>query len=147
MLCPKCELDLSEDSFAKNRSRSTGLQLWCKPCKRAYDSAYYKADPKAQLARNSNVIARNREFVLQYLGDKVCVDCGEDDPVVLEFDHVDPLCKTRTISYLVSNSGCSIKKIMQEIAKCQIRCANCHRRKTAKQRGYYRSKEAIVPPA
>lgn len=57
-----------------------------------------------------------------------CVDCGESDPVVLDFDHVKGE-KRRAIADMVSNYY-SIKTIKDEIRKCEIRCANCHRKKT-----------------
>lgn len=63
-----------------------------------------------------------------------CVDCGEDDPIVLEFDHRDPSRKTRDVSWLVKQPR-SLKTILDEIEKCNVRCANCHRRRTLVQRG------------
>jgi len=62
-------------------------------------------------------------------------DCGEPDPVVLEFDHRDPNEKRIGISSMLTSSK---EAILAEIAKCDIRCANCHRRSTAKRFGYYR---------
>jgi hypothetical protein len=61
-----------------------------------------------------------------------CVDCGEQDPVVLDFDHVDPNHKRQTVSFL-ARSGYPWATVMAEVDKCQIRCANCHRRRTAIQ--------------
>ena len=77
---------------------------------------------------------RNRLHLYNYLKDKSCVDCGETDPVVLDFDHIKD--KKYNISYLIA-LGYSISKIDEEINKCEIRCANCHRRKTSKQLGWY----------
>jgi hypothetical protein len=61
------------------------------------------------------------------------VDCGETDPVVLEFDHVRGE-KKGEIAMMVRVDGWD--KIVEEMAKCELRCANCHRRKTAKQLGW-----------
>ena len=71
----------------------------------------------------------NRRFVDEYLASHPCVDCGEADIVVLEFDHVIGE-KHKAISVLVQNAA-STRRIAQEIAKCEVRCANCHRRRTA----------------
>jgi hypothetical protein len=72
---------------------------------------------------------RTKAKVISYLQTHPCVDCGETDVVVLEFDHVRG-CKERTISSMLVQ-GYSFAKILEEIAKCDVRCANCHRRKTA----------------
>jgi hypothetical protein len=77
---------------------------------------------------------RNAKFVQEYLKDHPCVDCGESDPIVLEFDHVRGQ-KRKDVSNLW-RSGASIKSLIDEFAKCDIRCANCHRRKTHKELGY-----------
>lgn len=72
-----------------------------------------------------------REYVKKYLQNHPCVDCGESDTIVLDFDHVYGK-KTRSISAMVSSAGYSVKRIQEEINKCEVRCANCHRRKTVK---------------
>lgn len=70
---------------------------------------------------------RNWEFVKGYLSSHPCVDCGEGDIVVLEFDHVRGE-KRDDISGMVRD--CSLSSIKAEIEKCEVRCANCHRRQT-----------------
>lgn len=76
--------------------------------------------------------------VLEYLRAHPCVDCGEKDPIVLEFDHRDGTEKVESVTQLVTNN-CGWQKIEDEIAKCDVRCANCHRRRTAIKRGYMRA--------
>ena len=61
--------------------------------------------------------------------------CGENDPLVLTFDHLKD--KKFNIGSAIG-SGYSIKRIESEIAKCQVMCANCHFRKTAQQFGWYK---------
>ena len=54
---------------------------------------------------------------------------------VLEFDHIGP---KRASVLILAWSDYSLETIEREIAQCEIRCANCHRRKTAAERGQYR---------
>lgn len=72
------------------------------------------------------------EYVFQYLLDHPCIDCGESDPLVLEFDHIDPVNKKADICKLVTTNS-RLSKVKKEIKKCEVRCANCHKRRTARQ--------------
>lgn len=72
-----------------------------------------------------------REFLRQYLREHPCVDCGEDDIIVLDFEHQGD--KMFNISEAPS-LGVGWKTLKAEIAKCEVRCANCHRRKTHRER-------------
>jgi hypothetical protein len=76
----------------------------------------------------------NQQKVYDYLRNSCCKDCGEKDPVVLEFDH----CRGEKINEIgnMVRTGTNIDKVFAEIAKCEIRCANCHRRKTARDFGW-----------
>lgn len=77
---------------------------------------------------------RIREQLFTYLKTRSCADCGETDPIVLEFDHVSPGEKFKNIARMLSGHY-SWEAILEEIKKCDIRCANCHRRKTYVQFG------------
>lgn len=91
------------------------------------------ADPyKRRLAMarcKARAKAKGKAWVLAYLLEHPCVDCGETDPKVLEFDHIDPAAKLNNVSRLVSN-GHGITAIEREVAKCEVRCCNCHRRRS-----------------
>jgi hypothetical protein len=105
-------------------------QKHCRSCSRAEIKRHYLANRQYYLdkARKRNLKYREmvNNYIFEYLTRHSCVDCGERDPVVLEFDHVRD--KYKAVSQMrVTNS---FKKIISEIAKCEVRCANCHRRKT-----------------
>jgi hypothetical protein len=68
--------------------------------------------------------------ILEFLRGHPCVDCGETDPVVLEFDHLRD--KVRNVSAMV-NARMPWRAIEAEIEKCDVVCANCHRRRTAQR--------------
>jgi hypothetical protein len=67
---------------------------------------------------------------------KKCCRCKkikiESDPIVLEFDHIQP--KKFNLSMRARDR--KMEDVIIEIRKCEIRCANCHRRKTSKQYGW-----------
>lgn len=136
--CGKCQKTKEVDEFSKNPTKKDGLNNSCKECQAAYQKVWYAKNRARHMrmakARTDRVSEENRQMVYEYLKTHPCVDCGEGDPVVLDFDHVRGE-KEGTISYWVS-SGFPQKKILLEMEKCDIRCANCHRRKTAKQFGW-----------
>jgi DNA-binding transcriptional regulator GbsR (MarR family) len=68
-----------------------------------------------------------RKHVADIKSKSSCQNCGENHPACLDFHHNDSKQKEHNISRLISHAA-SIKKIDAEIAKCQILCANCHRK-------------------
>lgn len=92
---------------------------------------------------------RNFQRSVEYLREHPCVDCGEADPVVLDFDHLPGFEKRFEIARAVNASTRSWSSILTEIAKCEVVCANCHRRRTAMRGGHrkLRMKTAAVPIA
>ena len=137
--CNKCNKKKKDKEFAK-RKDTGGSVAYCLECKREYDREYWDKNKKTlqprkrELAREKR--ARNLQYVWDYLLKHPCVGCGEKDPIVLDFDHSGN--KIANVSDIVRRCG-SIKKIDAEIKKCVVRCSNCHRRKTAKDFGWYKS--------
>ena len=72
---------------------------------------------------------------MAYFRDHPCVDCGETDPIVLEFDHLRD--KKFGISTGIRNRNWA--DVLDEIAKCEVVCANCHRRRTVRRGGFIRA--------
>ena len=73
-----------------------------------------------------------RDKLLEFLSIKSCVNCGEKDYRVLDFDHINQKSKFKSISDMRSGHY-SWQSVYAEICKCEVMCANCHRRKTYKQ--------------
>jgi hypothetical protein len=126
------------------RSITRQTRQWiCLSCQRTYTKGWYQRNRKKQIAaayvrrvREARTLGRR---IREYLGDHPCVDCGESDPDVLDFDHLRN--KRANVSRLV-HIAVSWDVILAEIAKCEVRCANCHRRRTANIRGHYRAVDA-----
>lgn len=137
--CSRCKEEKDESQFQRNRSAKDGLQDQCKQCRRLLDRRTYlnrtPEQTEAYRERERLVIARYNELAYEYLLDYPCVDCGERDPVVLEFDHVGD--KRFDVANLIQSSR-SWQAILAEIEKCEVRCANCHRRVTAQRLGRWR---------
>lgn len=108
---------------------------------------WYKKNKKEFIKKVKVNTLRYRElaqgFVLKYLMSNPCKDCGETDPIVLEFDHVRGK-KVASVCNMSVSGGCSLVKIKKEIDKCEVVCANCHRKRTAKRANYYRYTNAPV---
>ena len=135
--CKNCLESKPLDKFQKRAKNKDGYTNMCKVCKRAYDNAHYKANPERRqyIRRNSDKRIRIvREWLMDYLKSHPCVDCGNDEIVVLEFDHRGD--KEANLSDLMKRGNLSTVQL--EVAKCDIRCANCHRRKTARDYGSWR---------
>jgi hypothetical protein len=138
-LCTGCNEERDIEDFRwKDRAKGK-RQSHCKYCHKIYSRNYYEKNTALHKSRakvnGKRMLNDYRSKILTYLSEHPCVDCGEADPVVLDFDHVRGE-KRDYVSALVKNK-CSWNKILEEIEKCEIRCANCHRRKTARERGYY----------
>ena len=133
--CGRCERTRPLSAFSKNRRRADGLQSYCKPCKSRVDREWYERRGGTQRKRNRGYVARNARYVWDYLLRHPCVDCGEGNPVVLEFDHVRG-DKVNAVSNMVQRQF-SIAALDEEIAKCEVRCANCHKIKTAREHGWH----------
>lgn len=82
----------------------------------------------------------NHQRMVEYLSRRSCAMCGEKDAAVLEFHHLSS-DKEYDISEMVSK-GYAWSRILRELKKCQILCANDHRRITARQRNWYRARRA-----
>lgn len=76
-----------------------------------------------------------RKQLGEYLQQHPCMDCGETDIRVLEFDHLGE--KMMEISQMVA-TGCYWYEILNEIGKCEVVCANCHRKRTYARSGSWR---------
>ncbi len=135
-LCGWCgEAKVPEQFHFRDKAKGRRHSV-CAECFTAYRREHYQLNRRAYIKRNQLILyARGREWAMRlvvYLREHACVDCGEADPIVLDFDHVDRGNKRQVVSWL-ARSGYPWTTVMAEISKCQVRCANCHRRRTAQQ--------------
>lgn len=145
-ICSKCRKLLAAELFNWKRK---GIQRAsaCRECTRLQVQEHYRRNKQyyLQKARARNSLNRRRIYALmeEYLRNHPCVDCGETDIVVLEFDHRERIEKTSDVSYIIRRRR-SWKTVMKEIEKCDVRCANCHRRKSERESKSWRTQLAPV---
>lgn len=143
--CCSCATSKSLHEYAF-RSKERGTRQWmCKDCSACYKREWYQRNRdhhRANVRQNRDRVATvNRRRFWEFLLTQRCIDCGESDPVVLDFDHLRD--KRGSVAQMVV-SGASWESVEAEIAKCEVRCANCHRRRTARDRGTYRATNGIL---
>jgi hypothetical protein len=138
--CSRCKEEKDESEFQRNSSAKDGLQDQCRACRRETDRQIYLKRSEEQKERynewNRQNSARNIRKAYEYLREHPCVDCGETDPIVLEFDHVNGEKHAEIANML--RSGRTWERIWEEVQKCEVRCANCHRRITARRQGTWK---------
>jgi hypothetical protein len=138
--CPKCERDLPTEDF--NKRANGRCYAYCKACQSLYLRNHYVKNAAAynerRLLSSRRYRSRNRAYLIEYLRTHSCVDCGESDPVVLDFDHIDPASKEDEVSNLARRAY-GLDRLKLEISRCTVRCACCHRRRTAKEFGWMAS--------
>lgn len=131
--CGRCHELKPSSEFARSSRQDRGLQNWCRACQRAYYLDHRDSNVARARENKRAAVIIAKALVRDHLRTNPCVDCGEQDPTVLDFDH---LRDKRLEVTRMAIQGFSLATIQAEIEKCVIRCANCHRRRTAIQRGY-----------
>jgi hypothetical protein len=131
--CASCERLLPLREFNRH---PRGRQWRCRQCFREYFRTRGDAHREEVRARKARRRREAQDFVISHLLANPCVDCGEPDPVLLEFDHVGP--KREHICILVAY-GTTLDALRREIASCEVVCANCHRKRTAQRGGWRRA--------
>jgi hypothetical protein len=141
--CVKCGDTKSKDLFSLKTKNKDGLQNHCKQCAADYQKDWHQRNKSWRIPqiekRRIRLRNQNRIRLVTYLQYHPCTDCGEIDPVVLQFDHVRE-SKERNISKMVSD-GETWKVIVLEIRKCEVRCANCHLKATARRGNFYKTRK------
>jgi hypothetical protein len=76
---------------------------------------------------------RHNADILDQLRSVPCSDCGGSFPqCCMDFDHLDPATKRDGVTRMISHA--SLERILAEVDKCEIVCANCHRARTYRRR-------------
>ena len=133
--CNDCKKEKNFGEFSWER-RGEKRSKRCKDCQKIRSKKHYKENSEEYVKYRHNLKERNQRYIYNYLKNNPCINCGETNPIVLEFDHIDPKTKEFGLG-AAGQRRVSIKKIQEEINKCVVLCANCHRIKTSRDRNYY----------
>lgn len=136
--CRDCAIELTFEN------RSNGFKSLCKSCYCLYMKKYYVDKPdkyekhkKEYVKVNDDSWRINVQILMAERFIFGCIDCGEINPIVLEFDHRIPSEKSFSFGY-DKNTKRPIDDFIKELDKCDVVCANCHRIRTAKMFGSWR---------
>ena len=127
-ICRTCKTEKSITEYGIRRASKDGLMTQCKQCNKLAQKSQYSKNKKYYLDRNREQRSNNRERYKHYKSNTPCSRCGGVFPnCVMDFDHRDPTEKKHCVAQMM---GYSWGRILEEIAKCDLLCANCHRIKT-----------------
>lgn len=128
--CTKCFKEKSFSDFHKRSSSKDSLQSLCKECSIKLNKYRYKKKTKEEKQKVVNSSKRKREELVTIVNNfkklNRCCFCDEKHVCCLDYHHLDPNNKEFEIGYLARAK--SVNKIIDEIKKCVIVCANCHRK-------------------
>lgn len=125
--CSMCKIPKDEGLFSKKKASKDGLQSRCNGCmSKTMISVYYK-DISAWNSKCRRQKGRKYTWVNELKSETKCVNCGEAESCCLEFHHKDPSTKEYEISKMISDCA-SDERILEEMKKCVVICANCHRK-------------------
>lgn len=129
-VCTTCGEEKGRDEFYRKGGE---LQSKCKECQRAYYRLYYERNKARFVSKNRRNKNRQRarlRAIMWSVKQRPCQDCGGTfHPWVMEFDHRDGTVKASAVADLASK-GCPDARLLEEISKCDVVCANCHRLRT-----------------
>jgi hypothetical protein len=121
--------------YAWRRKARGQRDNYCRPCRADYKRQHYAAHRERYVAdavrRKRAIVAERAAYLVEFFRERPCVDCGESDPLILEFDHLG----RKRFNIATGLRDRNWDSVLDEIAKCDVVCANCHRRRTAQRAG------------
>lgn len=139
--CNSCGEEREIEDFHWKNKKKNIHQSACRFCIARRNRKHYHDNKQTYISkakiRNRRVYGKNRILLYEYLSTHPCVDCGCNDPRVLEFDHVRG-SKVDEVTRILSDIA-AWSTIEAEIAKCEVRCVNCHRIRTLERGNGWRA--------
>jgi hypothetical protein len=92
---------------------------------KAYANTYYQNNKAKVLATTKASVKKYKEQWRSFKATLACVKCGQNHPATLDFHHIDSSTKEASVNKLIKYRA--FKRAMEEVKKCLVLCANCHR--------------------
>lgn len=124
MICSKCNQDKPEEEFCFKDKSLNKRHTVCKVCQREYKLKYYYSNKESHYKRNQKTNDKIADFIDDYKRKHPCIVCGETAVECLDFHHL----KDKDIEVSKLRRKGSINRLITEISKCIVLCANCHRK-------------------
>ena len=133
-----CKRTKAVDEFAWRRKSANERDSYCRTCRAMYKQHHYAANTarykaNAELYTWKEALLRTA-WLFDFFKNNPCADCGETDPLVLEFDHLG----NKSFDIGRATRAKSWTAFLAEIEKCEVVCANCHRIRTGLRAGFQR---------
>jgi hypothetical protein len=129
--CPKCQQDKpvgKGGAFARNPTKKDGWCIYCRDCQNESNRGHY-ARNKSYYVEKAQRRKDEIRKIINAAKNKPCADCKKEyPPWVMDFDHLPGVEKCFNVAQWAQHTG--IKKLLVEIEKCEVVCANCHRQRT-----------------
>ncbi|HTU89718.1 MAG TPA: hypothetical protein VMF69_06445 [Gemmataceae bacterium] len=140
--CPRCGKVKPPIDFGRRSKNANGNQLraYCRLCSRHIYSEYYEKHKELFIQRADQFHTAIRDL-LRAAKVKPCTDCGKSFPFyVMEFDHREGEKK----SFNIADHRVGKARLIAEIAKCDVVCANCHRERTYQRKQWSKRARTAV---
>ena len=124
MICKKCKIDKEESEFVFKNKKLNIRHCVCKECQKVYKKTYYHENKESHIKRNEKTLKKIDSYILDYKLQHPCILCGENAPECLDFHHI----KNKVAEVGKLRKKGSFSKVVEEIKKCVVLCANCHRK-------------------
>lgn len=124
--CSKCKVPKDLSEFNKSSKKKDGLHNYCRLCSNLKSKQAYKSGKSKHIEQVKKNVARyvqeNKNFLneLKLIG---CSCCPEKEPSCLQFHHLDSTSKEANVTDLLKYSR---ERLIKELNKCALVCANCH---------------------
>lgn len=121
--CTKCGISKTLEEFPNKRATKASV---CKACQRLLMQSHYRSNAQYYKDKAKAVQDSLRDYVIK-AKQVPCADCGKQfHYCAMDFDHL----RDKEFTIAKMHTGGSLRRVIAEIAKCEVVCAVCHRIRT-----------------